>query len=145
MQRLQADMAAASTAGVTAIAALFADKNAFYLLQLRDGVDRESLLPNLSPAQRSLDVIILHQIAFRLCLEMDEQAVREEKWIRYVREFEEGAGQVAGGNAQACFFLNPVKLQQVREIALEGRVLPQKSTDFYPKLLSGLTIYQMES
>ena len=144
-QRLQADMAAASTAGVTAIAALFADKNAFYLLQLRDSVDREKLLPELSPAQRSLDVTILHQIAFRLCLEMDEQAVREEKWIRYVREFEEGVEQVEGGTAQACFFLNPVELQQVQEIALEGRVLPQKSTDFCPKLLSGLTIYQMES
>ena len=53
--------------------------------------------------------------------------------------------KVAGGKAQACFFLNPVKLQQVRDVALEGRVLPQKSTDFYPKLLSGLTIYQLES
>ena len=90
-------------------------------------------MPELSPAQRSLDVTILHQIAFRLCLEMDEQAVREEKWIRYVREFEEGVEQVEGGTAQACFFLNPVELQQVQEIALEGRVLPQKSTDFCPQ------------
>jgi len=90
-------------------------------------------------------VTILHQIAFRLCLEMDEEAVRDEKWITYVREFDEGVERVEEGKAQACFFLNPVKLQQVREVALEGRVLPQKSTDFYPKLLSGLTIYQLES
>ncbi|MCH7977810.1 MAG: DUF1015 domain-containing protein [Acidobacteria bacterium] len=145
MQRLRADMTAASAGGMTAIGALFADQEAFYLLQLREGVDRASLLPELSPAQRSLDVTILHQIVFHLCLKMDEEAVRDEKWIAYVREFEEGVEKVAGGKAQACFFLNPVKLQQVRDVALEGRVLPQKSTDFYPKLLSGLTIYQLES
>jgi uncharacterized protein (DUF1015 family) len=38
-----------------------------------------------------------------------------------------------------------VKIQQVKEIALDGRFLPQKSTDFYPKLLSGLTIYRVNS
>jgi uncharacterized protein (DUF1015 family) len=40
--------------------------------------------------------------------------------------------------------MNPVRIEQVRDIALAGEVLPQKSTDFYPKLLSGLTIYALE-
>jgi uncharacterized protein (DUF1015 family) len=40
--------------------------------------------------------------------------------------------------------MNPVGMEQVREIAFAGEVLPQKSTDFYPKLLSGLTIYALE-
>jgi uncharacterized protein (DUF1015 family) len=43
-----------------------------------------------------------------------------------------------------AFLTNPVRMQEVREIALAGEVLPQKSTDFYPKLLSGLTIYALE-
>jgi uncharacterized protein (DUF1015 family) len=48
------------------------------------------------------------------------------------------------GEAQLACLLNPVRVQQVTEIALSGDVLPQKSTDFYPKLLSGLTIYRFE-
>jgi uncharacterized protein (DUF1015 family) len=48
------------------------------------------------------------------------------------------------GLSQITFLLNPVRVQQVMEIALGGDVLPQKSTDFYPKLLSGLVIYRVE-
>ncbi len=48
------------------------------------------------------------------------------------------------GQAQLCCLLNPVRVEQVMEMALGGEVLPQKSTDFYPKLLSGLTIYRMD-
>jgi uncharacterized protein (DUF1015 family) len=40
--------------------------------------------------------------------------------------------------------MNPARIEQVRDIALAGEVLPQKSTDFYPKLLSGLTIYALD-
>ena len=40
--------------------------------------------------------------------------------------------------------MNPVRMEQVRDIAFGGEVLPQKSTDFYPKLLSGLAIYSLE-
>jgi len=46
--------------------------------------------------------------------------------------------------AQICFLLNPVDVSQVMDIALAGEVLPQKSTDFYPKLLSGLTLYRLD-
>jgi uncharacterized protein (DUF1015 family) len=48
------------------------------------------------------------------------------------------------GEAQLACLLNPVRVQQVADIALGGDVLPQKSTDFYPKLLSGIAIYQVE-
>jgi uncharacterized protein (DUF1015 family) len=52
--------------------------------------------------------------------------------------------QVQSGKVQAAFLMNPVRMEQVRDIAFAGEVLPQKSTDFYPKLLSGLTIYALE-
>jgi uncharacterized protein (DUF1015 family) len=48
------------------------------------------------------------------------------------------------GEAQAAFLLNPVPVQQVADIALGGDVMPQKSTDFYPKLMSGIAIYRPE-
>ena len=145
MGRLQADMASAATKGLAAIGAIFQGWDACYLLQLRDDIRLETLLPELSQSERSLDVNILHRIAFGLCLSMDEEDFRKEKFLAYVRDFEEGTQSVIQGKAQACFFLNPVKINQVREVALEGRLLPQKSTDFYPKLLSGLTFYQVEN
>jgi uncharacterized protein (DUF1015 family) len=40
--------------------------------------------------------------------------------------------------------MNPVRIEQLREIAFAGEVMPQKSTDFYPKLLSGLCLYALE-
>ena len=144
MQRLRADMSSAAREGLTVIGAIFQGWDAFYLLQLRKEMKRAEFLQDLSLPERSLDVIVLHRIAFGLCLGMDEVAVRKEKFLSYVRDFEEGMQSVLQGKAQACFFLNPVQIQQVREMALEGRLLPQKSTDFYPKLLSGLTIYRVE-
>jgi len=152
-QRLRAEMesqretrkeAKTAATGATAFGALFQGDNAFYCLTQRPDVAWERLLPNLTPAERSLDVTVLHRIAFGLCLGMDEEAVRQEKHLSYVRQFEEGIGGVARGASQACFFLSPVKIQQVRDIAFAGRVLPQKSTDFYPKLLSGLVLYPLE-
>jgi len=44
--------------------------------------------------------------------------------------------------AQACFFLHPVSVSEVRDISYQGGVMPQKSTDFYPKMLSGLAMYE---
>jgi len=100
-----------------------------------------ALLPDLSPAQRSLDVVLLHQLLLRICLGIDEEATRQEKNLEYVREFEKGWEGLRHG-AQACFFLHPVAVSEVREIAFGGGVMPQKSTDFYPKMLSGLAMYE---
>jgi uncharacterized protein (DUF1015 family) len=57
---------------------------------------------------------------------------------------DEAIEAVDTGKAQVCFLLNGVGVEQVTEIALAGEVLPQKSTDFYPKLLSGLTLYRLD-
>ncbi|MBI3933979.1 MAG: DUF1015 domain-containing protein [Acidobacteria bacterium] len=144
-ERLRTEMGAKMAgSGDTSFGAFFQGDDAFYCLTQRPEIAWEKLLPDLTPVQRSLDVTILHRIAFGLCLGMDEEAVRKEKYLSYVREFEEGIQSVVQGNAQACFFLSPARIQQVRNIALSGRVLPQKSTDFYPKLLSGLALYLLE-
>jgi uncharacterized protein (DUF1015 family) len=49
------------------------------------------------------------------------------------------------GAAQIAFLLKPTSVQQVADTSFAGGVMPQKSTDFYPKLLSGLTIYKLDS
>ena len=77
-------------------------------------------------------------------LGISEEAIRNQQNISYVREASEALANVREGKANVAFLMNPVRMEQVREIAFAGEVLPQKSTDFYPKLLSGLTIYALE-
>jgi uncharacterized protein (DUF1015 family) len=72
------------------------------------------------------------------------EAVAAETHITYEREMDAAIAAIDSGRAQLACLLNPVRVGQVMEIALAGEVLPQKSTDFYPKLLSGLTIYRLD-
>ena len=117
---------------------------AFYLFVLRRGLDLEALLPDLSAAQRGLDVVLLHRLVLEKGLGITAEAVAAEKHVSYEREMDAAIAAVDQGGAQLAFLLNPVRVAQVTEIALAGDVLPQKSTDFYPKLLSGLTIFRVE-
>jgi uncharacterized protein (DUF1015 family) len=103
-----------------------------------------SFLGNLSLRQQALDVIQLHKCLLEGVLGISEEAIREQQNISYVRDAGEAMARVRDGKADVAFLMNPVKMRQVRDIAFAGEVLPQKSTDFYPKLLSGLTIYAME-
>jgi len=117
---------------------------AFFLLSLKPETDLVALLPGVSPAQRQLDVVLLHRAVLEKGLGITADAVVTEKNITYEREMEAAITAVDRGQAQICFLLNPVRVEQVAEIALAGEVMPQKSTDFYPKLLSGLTIYSLD-
>ena len=118
--------------------------NAFYLFLLRRDVDLELLLPDLSEAQRGLDVVLLHRVMLEKGLGITAEAVEAEKFIAYEREMDKAIAAVDRGEAQMACLLKPVRVEQVTEIALAGGVLPQKSTDFYPKLLSGETIFRIE-
>jgi hypothetical protein len=102
------------------------------------------LFGNLSLRQQSLDVVQLHKCLLENVLKISEEAIRNQENVSYCREAAEALSQVQGGKAQIAFLMNPVRMQQVRDLAFAGEVLPQKSTDFYPKLLSGLTIYALD-
>lgn len=91
-----------------------------------------------------LDVKVLHEELIAGALGIGEEAVREEKYIEYVRGLDAAYAKVRDGDAQIAFLLEPTTMQQVADVAFSGGVMPQKSTDFYPKLLSGLTIYKLE-
>jgi uncharacterized protein (DUF1015 family) len=103
-----------------------------------------ALFGNLSIRQQSLDVVQLHKCLLEHCLRISEEAIRNQQNVHYVREAAEALAEVHDGKAQIAFLMNPVRMDQVRDIAFAGEVLPQKSTDFYPKLLSGLTIYALD-
>ncbi len=116
----------------------------FFLFLLRRDADLESVLPDISEGQRGLDVVLLHRLILDKGLGISAEAVAAEKNVGYEREIEAAIARVDRGEAQIAFLLKAVRVQQVADIALAGDVLPQKSTDFYPKLLSGVAIYRPE-
>jgi uncharacterized protein (DUF1015 family) len=118
--------------------------DAFYLFVLRRRVDLESLLPDLSEGQRGLDVVLLHRLILDKGLGISAEAVTAEKNLTYEREMEAAIASVDRGDAQMALLLNPVRVEQMMKIALAGDVMPQKSTDFYPKMLSGLAVYRID-
>jgi uncharacterized protein (DUF1015 family) len=101
-------------------------------------------LANLPERQRQLDLSHLHSIILDRLLGLDAEKVREQTNIRYLRDAAEAVDQVRRGEADVTFLTNPVTMEQLREVAFAGDVMPQKSTDFFPKLLSGLTIYALD-
>ncbi len=118
-----------NTTGCTIIGAAIGDK--LYVLEERDARDE-------------LDLKILHEEILAKTLGIGEDAVRDEKFIRYIRGIDKAIAEAREGRAQIAFLVKPVSVEQVAETSFAGGVMPQKSTDFYPKLLSGLAIYKVE-
>lgn len=94
-------------------------------------------------ARGELDVRILHQRLLGKALGISEEAVRDEKHLRYIRGIDAAVEEARKGTAQLAFLLKPTSIQQVADTSFSGGVMPQKSTDFYPKLLSGMAIYKL--
>ena len=101
-------------------------------------------LADLPERQRQLDLSHLHSIILDRLLGLDAEKVREQTNLRYLRDAAEAVDQVRRGEADVTFLTNPVSMEQLREVAFAGDVMPQKSTDFFPKLLSGLAIYALD-
>jgi uncharacterized protein (DUF1015 family) len=118
---------------------------AFYLFVLKKHSDLEQMLPDFSAPLRELDVVLLHRLLIEKCLGITAEAIATGQHVSYEREISAALAELDGAEAQMAFLLNPVRVQQVAQIALGGDVMPQKSTDFYPKLLSGLVIYRIEA
>jgi len=125
----------------TALLAVMKDRA--YLLHTPKAIG-SPVFGDLSVQQQHLDVVQLHKCLLESCLQISEEAIRNQQNVHYIREAAEAINEVRSGKAQIAFLMNPVRMEQVRDIAFAGEVLPQKSTDFYPKLLDGLTIYALE-
>lgn len=129
-------------AGANCTAFVAVTRQGPYLMRAKRGMIRDAL--NELPAhQRELDVVQLHHILLQGVLGISEEAIRNQDHVRYERDAFQAISWVRQG-ANVAFLMNPAKIDQVRDVAFSGEVLPQKSTDFYPKLLSGLTIYALE-
>jgi uncharacterized protein (DUF1015 family) len=123
---------------------VYAGGGAYHLCLLKKEADLEALLPGVSAAQRQLDVVLLHRLILERGLGITPDAVKTEKNITYEREMDTAIAEIDQGRAQICFLLNSVSVETVAAMAMAGEVLPQKSTDFFPKLMSGITMYRLE-
>ena len=130
-------------AGQAETALLAVTANRAFLLHRLKGSGSQ-MLAGLSPRQQSLDVVQLHKVLLEGVLALSEESIREQRNISYLRDAGDAFAQVRSGSANITFLMNPCSIEQMREVAFAGEVMPQKSTDFYPKLLSGLTIYALE-
>jgi uncharacterized protein (DUF1015 family) len=118
---------------------LSADRH--FLLKLNGKKDRSALFAKQPALWENLDVAILHVLILERLLGIDETRLREEANVRYFREPEMAARAVLNGKGQMAFYLNPTRVDEVRAVADARSRMPQKSTDFYPKLPTGLVVY----
>jgi len=109
-------------------------------LKLRRPEVLERLLPSHSPHWRLLDVTVAHELFIERVLGISKQAVSHEGRIEFLRDPQMGYRAVNRGEAEAMLLMNPTRIEQVRACSLAGERMPQKSTDFYPKMITGLVM-----
>lgn len=131
------------------LAALYnAEKKAFtlyvggkyYTMVLRDTAAVEKLLPEMSKAYCGLDVSILHSLVLERIFGIDKENMANQTNLTYTKIAEEAVSAVDSGAANCAFLLNPTRVSEIRDVAAAGEKMPQKSTYFYPKLITGLAM-----
>jgi len=115
-------------------------RDKYYLLSIKSHDMDKVFGGSIPDVFKSLDVTVLHSLVFARILGMTQEAQEKQENLIYVKSFDEAIAACSNDNNQLVFLLNSTKIEQVKAVALAGFVMPQKSTYFYPKLLSGLTI-----
>ena len=128
----------AALAGGTETRFIFYTQGKAWLLTLADEDVMYRYAPHKSAAYRSLDVAVLHQVILEPVFGIGEAQMAAGTNLRYTRDINEALEAVDSGEAQAAFLINPTRVRQIKDVALAGEKMPQKSTYFYPKLITGL-------
>lgn len=140
---IQPALDAAYAAGEKAFACYYGGED-WDLLTLKDPAAMEKALPGKSAASQGLDVSVLHSLVLEQVLGIDRENMAQQINLRYTRDFDEAIQSVQRGESQCAFLMNPTRVQEIRDVAAAGEKMPQKSTYFYPKLITGLAMNQMD-
>ena len=124
--------------------AFYCGGSSYKLLVLKDNNIIKKLLPNASTATQQLDVTILHTLILEKIFGIDAENMAKQINLTYTKIFDEAISSVQQGNSQCAFILNPTRVSEIREVASNGEKMPQKSTYFYPKMITGLVMNQLE-
>lgn len=118
----------------------YTGKDEWYLLTLKDKDAVSKVVTDRSEAYKSLDVTALHSLILEPVFGIDKENMALQKNLTYTRSIDEAIESVKSGKSQCTFVLNATKIEQLRDVALAGDKMPQKSTYFYPKLITGLVM-----
>ncbi len=110
---------------------LYLDNNFYLLNPLQNNISK-------------LDVEILEEIIFKKILKITDEDISMKKKIDFIKNEKDGIEGVENGSFSAFFMVKPPKMEEIKKISLNRGILPQKTTYFYPKLLTGLVIYSLE-
>jgi uncharacterized protein (DUF1015 family) len=122
---------------------IYDGKNAYGLLLKHDKAVYDFVNDNVSKETKIFDVVILRDIVFKFILKTGELRIDDN--ILYVRWTKTGVEKVNSGEAGIAFLVNPINAKTVAEIAQQHELLPEKSTDFYPKMVSGLMMMDISA
>jgi uncharacterized protein (DUF1015 family) len=126
---------------------IYVRNNAFYTAVLKNKQAINSFAPNMSPHWRSLDVSVLYKLVLEKLLGIGEKQLAGGTRLEYIKDtdnaIDESIAKVDSGQKQVAFFMNPVKMEQLKMVTDAGEKMPQKSTYFYPKIYTGLTINKL--
>jgi uncharacterized protein (DUF1015 family) len=147
MLRMLAHLKDLQGQGVTAFGIYYHGADAFYLAVLEDRTRMETAAPSMSAAWRSLDVSVLQKLVLERLLGFDEEKMGNPQYVEYVKDMPNATNEVIervdAGHKQIAFFINPVSLDQLTRVTEAGERMPHKSTYFYPKMYTGLTIQKL--
>ncbi len=110
-----------------------------YLFTLKNKDACDKAMPGASDALKGLDVSVLHTLLLEQVLKIDKENMAKQINLTYTRD-EAEAFAAAESDANACFIINPTRIEEIAAVAAAGEKMPQKSTYFYPKLITGLVM-----
>ena len=113
-----------------------------FVLKDMDAVRK--LLPQASAATQGLDVTVLHSLVLEKIFGIDKENMAQQINLTYTRDFQEAITSVEKKESQCAFILNPTRVTEIRDVAAAGEKMPQKSTYFYPKLITGLVMNKLK-
>lgn len=120
--------------------AFYVGKGEWYLLTLKDISVMSKVLPDVSEASQQLDVSVLHSLILEKTMGIDKENMANQINLTYTKFFEEAILKVDKGEFQCSFILNPTRVTEIRDVAAAGEKMPQKSTYFYPKMITGMVM-----
>lgn len=126
---------------------IYAGNETFYVIDLKDPGVLDEMCPEMSSSSKGLDVNVLHKVILEDVLGIGDKQLTSQSNIEYIKDIADAVGEsiskVDLGHAQAVFFMNSTRIEQVKAVAAAGEKMPQKSTFFYPKVFTGLVINKL--
>ena len=118
--------------------------DSYTLLVLKSLDIIKELLPDVSAATQGLDVTVLHTLVLEKIFGIDKENMAQQINLTYTKIFDEAIDGVNNGKFQCAFILNPTRVTEIRDVASAGEKMPQKSTYFYPKMITGMVMNKLE-